>query len=126
MPWAPRKMQSVSSAKSVISPLGPFGDLEPFIRWDLATEPERMAARESSTLEEMRTFYDATILRLPAIVQYLNGFPSDRMPPEAQRLMNMALSLNEVSIAVERYRQPRVINGRERDRFFPARSSGDN
>ena len=40
---------------------------------------------------------------------------------QSERLLRMMLSLNEVSIAVERYRQPRVINGRERARFFPGR-----
>jgi len=119
-------VSNVDSANSGGSPLGPFSDLEPFIRWDLATEPERMAARESSTLEELRIFYDAMLARLPVIVEYLNSFPLDRRPPAAQRMMNLALSLNEVSIAVERYRQPRVVNGRERDRFFPSRpGTGD-
>ncbi len=96
-----------------------FQDLEPFAEWALGTEVERMAARENSTIEELQVFYDAMLRRLPAVVEYLNQFPLDRMPEQAQRLMQMALSLNEVSIAVERYRQPRVINGRERARFFP-------
>jgi hypothetical protein len=96
-----------------------FQDLEPFAEWALSTEVERMAARENSTIEELQVFYDAMLRRLPAVVEYLNQFPLDRMPEQAQRLMQMALSLNEVSIAVERYRQPRVINGRERARFFP-------
>ncbi|SRR5579875_237439 len=99
----------------------PFKDLEPFLHWALPSEPERMAARETSTIEELQVFYDAMLRRMPAIVEYLNRFPLDRMPVEAQRLLNMALALNEVSIAVERYRQPRVINGRERERFFPGR-----
>jgi hypothetical protein len=96
-----------------------FKDLEPFAHWALESEPERMAARETGTIEELRVFYDAMMRRFPAIVEYLNQFPLDRMPEPAARLLNMALSLNEVSLAVERYRQPRVINGRERDRFFP-------
>jgi len=96
-----------------------FRDLEPFAHWALSAEVERMAARENSTFEELQVFYDAMMRRLPAIVEYLNQFPLDRMPEQAQRLLNMALSLNEVSIAVKRYRQPRVINGRERARFFP-------
>jgi hypothetical protein len=96
-----------------------FEDLEPFAHWGLRTEVERMAARETSTIEELQVFYDAMMRRLPAIAEYLNQFPLHRMPEPAQRLLNMALSLNEISIAVERYRQPRVINGRERARFFP-------
>jgi len=96
-----------------------FKDLEPFAHWARATEPERMAARETGTIEELQVFYDAMLRRIPAIVEYLNQFPLDRMPDDARRLLNMALALNEVSIAVERYRQPRVVRGRERERFFP-------
>lgn len=96
-----------------------FQDLEPFAQWARSTEVERMATRENSTIEELQVFYDAMLRRLPAIVEYLNQFPLDRMPETAQQLLQMALTLNEVSIAVERYRQPRVINGRERARFFP-------
>ncbi len=96
-----------------------FKDLEPFAHWAIPTEPGRMAARETGTLEELQVFYDAMMQRFPAIVEYLNRFPLDRMPEPAERLLQMALSLNEVSLAVERYRQPRIVNGRERERFFP-------
>jgi hypothetical protein len=98
-----------------------FQDLEPFAHWALATEVERMAARENSSIEELQVFYDALMRRMPAIVDYLNQFALDQMPEPAQQLLLMALSLNEVSLAVERYRQPRVINGRERARFFPGK-----
>jgi hypothetical protein len=96
-----------------------FEDLEPFTDWALATEVERMAARESSTMEELRAFYNVMLRRLPAVVEYLNRLPLDGLPEPAERLLNMALSLSEVSIAVERYGQPRVVNGRERARFYP-------
>ncbi len=98
-----------------------FKDLEPFAHWAIETEPGRMAARENGSIEELQVFYDAMMRRFAAIVEYLNQFPLDRMPEPAARLLNMALALNEVSLAVERYRQPRVVNGRERDRFFPGR-----
>lgn len=103
---------------------GAFQDLEPFIDWALPSEKERMAARESGTMEELQVFYDAMIERLPAIVEYLQQFPIDRMPEDAQRLLEMALSLVEVSIAVELYRQPQVINGFDRSRFGPVALPG--
>jgi hypothetical protein len=96
---------------------GPFRDLEPFADWALPTERERMAARESSRIEELQVFYSAMMGRLPAIVEYLKQFPLDRMPEDSQRLLEMALSLVEVSIAVELYRRPQVINGFDRSRF---------
>jgi hypothetical protein len=103
---------------------GPFRDLEPFADWALPSEKERMAARESGTMEELQVFYDEMIARLPAIVEYLKQFPLDRMPEDAQRLLEMALSLVEVSIAVELYRQPQVINGFDRSRFGPVALAG--
>ncbi|HUY18602.1 MAG TPA: hypothetical protein VMV15_05185 [Candidatus Binataceae bacterium] len=96
---------------------GSFRDLEPFVDWALPTEKQRIAAREAGSIEEMQVFYDAMMARLPAIVEHLKQFPLDRMPADSQRLLEMALSLIEVSIAVELYRQPHVINGFDRVRF---------
>lgn len=94
-----------------------FRDLEPFVNWALPTEKERMAARESGNIEELQVFYDAMLARLPAIIDHLKQFPADRLPPESQRLLEMSQSLIEISIAVELYRRPQVINGFDRARF---------
>ena len=98
---------------------GAFRDLEPFVDWALPTEKERMAAREAGNIEGMQVFYDAMLARLPAIVEHLKQFPLDRMPEDSQRLLNMTFFLIEVSIAVELYRRPQVINGFDRARFAP-------
>ena len=95
----------------------PFVGLEPFVHWALATEWERFIARESSSREELQMFYDAMMPRAPAIVEYLNRFPLDRMPEDAARLLRMALSVVEVSIAIELYRQPSAFNGFDRTRL---------
>jgi hypothetical protein len=94
-----------------------FAELEPFAHWALATERERLMAREASTMEELQMFYDAMMPRLVAIVEYLNDFPLDGMPENARRLLDMALSVVEVSIATELYRQPKAISGFDRARF---------
>ena len=39
------------------------------------------------------------------------------MPENARRLLDMALSVVEVSIATELYRQPKAISGFDRARF---------
>lgn len=96
-----------------------FADLALFAHWAKPSEYARMALRETSTLDELQAFYDAMIGRLPAIVDYLNGFSLGAMPEDARRLLDLALMLTEASFAVERYRQPTVINGGERARFFP-------
>jgi len=74
-------------------------------------------ARESSSREELQMFYDAMMPRMAAIVEFLNRFPLDRMPEDALRLLRMALSVVEVSIATELYRQPNAINGFDRARL---------
>jgi hypothetical protein len=95
----------------------PFVGLEPFVQWSLATEWERFMARESSSREELQMFYDAMMPRMAAIVEYLNRYPLDRMPDAAMRLLRMALSVVEVSIAIELYRQPNAYNGFDRSRL---------
>jgi hypothetical protein len=94
-----------------------FSDLEPFVDWALPTEKERLIARETGNIEELQVFYDAMMERLPAVIEHLKQFPADRMPEDTERLFQMALSLIEVSIAVELYRRPEVINGFDRARF---------
>jgi len=96
-----------------------FSDLEPFSQWALATESERIAARDSSTLEELQVFYEVMMARIPAIIGYVDKFPFDRLPDDARNLFNLALSAVEASIAVELYHQPQVINGFDRARFRP-------
>ena len=95
----------------------PFVGLEPFAHWALATEWERFMARESSSREDLQMFYDAMMPRMAAIVEYLNRYPLDRMPDDAMRLLRMALSVVEVSIAIELYRQPNAYNGFDRARL---------
>ena len=97
----------------------PFHDLEPFSGWALAKESERTGKRLASTMAEIRAFYDAVLPRLEPIVQYLNQFPLDRMPEDAQRLLYLTLSLVEIASAVELYGQPGVINGLDPSRFTP-------
>ena len=98
----------------------PFKDLEPFASgWALATERERNRKRLSSTMEELRAFYNAVLPRMEAILEYLNQFPPDKMPEEARRLFFLTLSLAEIAPAVELFGQPEVIDGFESSRFIP-------
>ena len=41
-----------------------FAALEPYLDWDLATEPERYAKRLASTMAEMQAFYDVAFPKL--------------------------------------------------------------
>ena len=96
-----------------------FSDLEPFAReWALATTTERNRKRLSSSMDEIKAFYDAMLTRIDAVLTYLNQFPLDDMPQDARRLFDLALSLAEVAPAVECYGQPSVIDGFEAARFL--------
>lgn len=53
-----------------------FADLEPFAQWCLPTEPERYAKRLSSSMTEMKAFYDAITPRAEEALTYCDKFPS--------------------------------------------------
>ena len=85
-----------------------FSDLEPYLDWDLATEPERYAKRLASTMAEMQAFYDAAFPRLEDVIAYCDRFPMDDLPDDAKTLMHMMQSLINVSFPVEAWKQPKV------------------
>ena len=96
-----------------------FDDLAPFVGWALATEQERTGKRLASSMEDIQDFYDSMSARLEAAMEYLNEFSLDALPPEAERLFHMSLSLMEVANAVEMFQNPAVINGFDVKRFVP-------
>jgi hypothetical protein len=98
----------------------PFAELEPVAAWALATEGQRARKRRDSTMAEIRALYDAVLPRMDAIIEYLNQFPLDNMPDDAQRLLYLTLSLAEVAPAVELFNQPLVTDGYDPERFIPA------
>ncbi len=84
-----------------------FADLEPFApRWCLATEVERVAQRNASSMEELEEFYDAAFERAAPAMTYFDGFPFPELPDEARRLLQLILSLVVVSFAVEAWHRP--------------------
>jgi hypothetical protein len=85
-----------------------FADLEPYLAWDLATEPERYAKRLASSMAEMQAFYDATFPRLQDAIAYCDQFPLDDLPDDARTLMHLMQSLVTVSFPVEAWKQPKV------------------
>jgi hypothetical protein len=85
-----------------------FVDLEPYLDWDLATEPERYAKRLASSMTEMQAFYDTAFPRLDDVIAYCDTFPLNELPEDAQILMHIMQSLIMVSFPVEAWKQPRV------------------
>ena len=85
-----------------------FADLEPYLDWDLATEPERYAKRLASTMPEMQEFYNVAFPRLEDVITYCDKFDLDDLPDDARTLMHLMQSLVMVSFPIEVWKQPRV------------------
>ena len=97
----------------------PFEGLEPFLGWSLATERERTAKRQASSMAEIKAFYDAMLARLGELLDYLNDFALGDIPDDVRRLFFLSLSLAEVAPAVENFGQPSVVDGYDFSRFRP-------
>jgi hypothetical protein len=100
-----------------------FADLERFGDWALATESARLQRRLRSSMEELNAFYSGMLPRTAAVLEYLNGFPLAELDEPQRRLMYLALSLAEVSGAVELYGQPDHPFGIDMTRFVPGESA---
>ena len=88
-----------------------FSDLEPFApAWCLATEAQRYAKRLASTMDEMQAFYDACFPRVRDAMAYLDRLPLHDLPAQAANLLHLVYSLVMVSLPVEVWAQPRVID----------------
>jgi hypothetical protein len=86
-----------------------FSELEPnALKWCLATEPERWAARMSSSMAELQEFYDAILPRVTDAIAFCDTFPFDDMPDDAVNLLRLVYSFVIVSFAVELWSQPDV------------------
>jgi hypothetical protein len=86
-----------------------FAALEPFAhKWCLATEPERLAARMSSSMDEMHAFYDAIRPRAEEAMVYLEQFPLHDLAEDATNLLHLLYSMIQVSFPVECWGQPNV------------------
>jgi hypothetical protein len=80
---------------NVLLPLQ-FAGLEIFTAdWALATEKERHDNLVARTIDELRPFYEAMLPRMDEITAYLNQFPLDAMPADAQRLFDLAMTFME-------------------------------
>jgi hypothetical protein len=88
---------------------GGFAELEPFLdQWCLKGTQERHARRESSSMADIRRFYDVMLSKAPAAIAFLDGKPFDGLTDDEQRLMYLLLALGHVAVAVEVHGQPRA------------------
>jgi hypothetical protein len=80
-----------------------FQDLAPLLEWALPTEHERRAKRTASSMVELRSFYDAMLLRMDDALSFLAEIPADNPPDDVQTLFLLATSLAEIAPAIEMY-----------------------
>ena len=85
-----------------------FADLQPFLGWALATEPERYARRLASSMDDMQAFYDTAFPRLDDVLAYCGDTPLDELSEEQRTLVHLMQSLVMVSFPIEVWKQPRV------------------
>ena len=85
-----------------------FGSLEPYGDWALETERERYARRLASSMDEMQAFYDAAFPLLEPAMAHLDEFSAGELPEPERTLMQLMMSLINVSFPVEVWKQARV------------------
>jgi hypothetical protein len=89
-----------------------FETLAPYLdAWVLADSAARSHQRQTSTFEELHSFYTAMLPLAAAALDYLREHKLGALPPPAERLLKLMLSLAEVAPAVEWYKAPQVYDG---------------
>jgi hypothetical protein len=88
-----------------------YESLLPFVdKWACKTSQERLYARATSSMEEIKAFYDAAVARADEALTYVEQFPLDKLPPDAARLFCLVLSLAQAAMAVEVHGRARAPN----------------
>jgi hypothetical protein len=88
-----------------------FAELEPFApTWCIETEAGRYAQRLRSTMPEMQAFYDAAFPRVRDAMAHLDRHALHELPDRELNLLRLVYSLVMVSLPVEVWHQPKVID----------------
>lgn len=103
-------MSEHTQPEPVALPKG-FEDLARFRDWMVPTDRERVERRLSVPFAEVKAFYDDILPELDRILPYLQMRPPTDISQEDANLLNLALSLVEISNAVEIYNQGPVMDG---------------
>lgn len=101
-----------------------FRELEPYLDWALPTETLRRQKRESSTMEEIREFYDAVLPKVPAIMDHFRTAEqvsggSDNVDDGTKALFTLMLAFGCASLSVELHKSPIVPDGMPGDIWKP-------
>ena len=79
--------------------------------WGLPTREARLEKRLTSTLDELKDFYEAVSPHLGDISGFLNQWPLDEIPAEHRGLADTALMMCEVDNPVNKWRSPTLDDG---------------
>lgn len=93
--------------------------------WGLPTTEDRLEKRLSSSMDEIRRFYDAMLPRLPEIIEYLNQFSLQDIPAQDWPMARATLAMCEVDNAVNKWGVPVVDTGIDVRKFIPKKRFAD-
>jgi hypothetical protein len=85
-----------------------FAELEKYSDWILETEPERYAKRLGSSMDEIKSFYDAAFPRLQDAMAYIDKFDLKALPEDAKNLEILYFSFINITFPIEVWGQQRV------------------
>ncbi len=87
-----------------------FSQLEHLVaEWAIEDGHQRYVKRVSSSMDEIKAFYDEVFPHAEEAVTYIDKFDySEPLPEDVANLRNLLYSLITVSLAVELWKQPRV------------------
>lgn len=101
----------MTGGMSALLPPG-FAALEPFVAdWVLPGSLERMEKRRTSSMDDIRRFYDAVIPLADGALAHLRGYQLGELPAPEERLLKLMLALAEIGPAVEWFGDPMVYDG---------------
>lgn len=105
---------------SITAPRPKISGLENHLAaWGLPSTEKRLAKRLSSDMEEIRSFYDAMLPRLPEFIEYLNQFPLNAIPEDAHQLAWASLAMCEIDNAINKWHHTTLDTGIDITRMIP-------
>ncbi len=93
--------------------------------WGLPTTEDRLEKRLESSMDEIRSFYEAMLPRLSEVIEYLNQFPLESIPEQDQPMARAALAMCEIDNAVNKWGAAVVDTGIDVRKFIPKKSFAD-
>jgi hypothetical protein len=86
-----------------------FAELEEFLdHWDVPTSHERWIRRSATPYPQIVRFYEAMFARAEEATTYVEQFPLQHLPADAERLFHLLLALAQAAIGVELHSASRV------------------